>query len=254
MKCIKIAFFIALVAMANSSRAQSVDEILNNYFEKTGGIDSWKALKGIRVNAKVNQGGIEIPLEIVQTMDGRQYTKVTFQGQVLMQDVFDGTSLWNTNFATMKAERADEESLANAKLDANDFPRFLLDHSFMDYKTKGYKIELVGKESFDGAETFKVKLTKEPRIVDGKTVEDVSYFFFEEEYFVPIGIESEIKEGPAKGMVSQRKLSDYLEVNGLYFPYSMIDGIKGGPSQPFIIESIEVNPTFSDSDFAFPNK
>ena len=69
---------------------------------------------------------------------------------------------------------------------------------------------------------------------------------------MPIGQESEIKEGPAKGQVSQIKMSDYTEVAGLYFPYSMVQGIKGGQSQPLIIEKIEVNPVVTDADFAFP--
>lgn len=248
MKIIKIAFVIALLAVTGSSMAQSADDILKSYFENTGGTEAWGKLKGLKITAKVNQGGIEIPLEIVQMKDGRQYTKVTFQGQTLMQGVFDGTSLWNTNFATMKAEKADDESTANAKLDANDFP-----DSFFDYKSKGYKVEVAGKESFDGADTYKLKLTREPRTVDGTKVEDIIYFFFEVDSSVPIGQESEIKEGPAKGQVSQIKMSDYKEVGGLYFPYSMVQGVKGGQTQPIIIEKIEVNPVVADADFAFPN-
>lgn len=248
MKTLRLALVLSLLAVTGIANAQNVDEIINTYFENTGGLEAWKKLNGIKINAKVNQGGIEIPLEIVQLKDGRQYTKITFQGQEIKQGVFDGTNLWNTNFQTMKAEKADDESLANAKLDANDFP-----DSFVDYKSKGYKVELAGKETFDGAETFKLKLTKEPRTIDGVKVDDVTYYFFEVDSFVPIGQEAEIKQGPAKGQVSQTKLSDYKEVAGLYFPYSMVQGLKGGQSQPLVIESIEVNPAVTDSDFAFPN-
>ena len=35
------------------------------------------------------------------------------------------------------------------------------------------------------------------------------------------------------------------------FPFSMSQGIKGGASQPMIIESIELNPEVEDSAFAF---
>ena len=247
MKTMRLVLAMALMAFTGMANAQSADEIINSYFENTGGMDAWKNLKGIKISAKVNQGGIEIPLEIVQLKDGRQYTKITFQGQEIKQGVFDGTSLWSTNFQTMKAEKADEESTSNAKLDANDFP-----DSFIDYKSKGYQVELAGKENFDGAETFKLKLTKEPRTIDGNKVDDVSYYFFDVESFVPIGQESEIKEGPAKGQVSQIKMSDYKEISGLYFPYSMVQGLKGGESQPLVIESIEVNPAVTDADFTFP--
>ncbi len=249
MKCVKMTLAIALVAICTSySQAQNVDEIINSYFENTGGMEAWGKLQGLKIKAKVNQGGIEIPLEIVQLKDGRQYTSFVLQGQTLRQGVFDGTNLWSTNFATMQAEKSDEESTANAKLDTNDFP-----DSFYDYKKKGYTVELVGKETFDGAETFKIKIVREPRTIDGVVTEDVLYYFFDTEAMIPIGQESEIKQGPAKGQISQIKLSDYQEVNGLFFPFSMTQGLKGGDSQPLVIESVEVNPTVTESDFAFPN-
>lgn len=155
----KITMLVTILALVNVQMVQSqtVDEIINSYFENTGGVDNWGKLSGVKIVAKVNQGGIEIPLEIVQMKDGRQYTKFTLQGQVLKQGVYDGEVLWSTNFQTMKAEKSDDESIANAKLDANDFP-----DSFFDYKKKGYTAELVGKEDFDGSETFKVKIVKEP--------------------------------------------------------------------------------------------
>ncbi len=248
MKSIKIVLIALLTGWVGTASAQNVDEILKTYFENTGGLEAWNALQGLKITGSFNQGGIEIPLEIVQLKDGRQYSSFVVQGQTIKQGVFDGTNLWSTNFATMKAEKSDDESTANAKLDANDFP-----DSFFNYKDKGYKVELIGKETFDGAETFKIKLTKEPRTIDGVTVDDVVYYFFETESMVPIGQESEIKEGPAKGQVSQIKMSDYQEVEGLYFPFSLTQGIKGGQSQPLKIDAIEVNPTVSESDFAFNN-
>jgi len=245
----KTLFLIAIIALSGTvSRAQNVDEIINSYYENTGGAEAWAKLQGLKIKAKVNQGGIEIPLEIVQLKDGRQYTSFTLQGQTLRQGVFDGTNLWSTNFASMQPEKSDDESTANAKLDTNDFP-----DSFFDYKKKGYTAELVGKETFDGAETFKIKLVREPRTIDGVKTEDVIYYYFDAESYVPIGQETEIKEGPAKGQVSLVKMSDYQEVNGLYFPFSLSQGLKGGDSQPLVIEAVEVNPQVTDADFAFPN-
>jgi outer membrane lipoprotein-sorting protein len=228
---------------------QNVDEILEGYFENTGGKEAWGQLKGIKLMAKVNQGGLEIPLEIVQLSDGRQYTKITFQGNEIKQGVFDGTTLWSTNFQTMKAEKSDAETTENTKLDANDFP-----DSFLNYKEKGYTVELMGTETMDGTDTYKIKLVKEPKKVDGNDVEDITYYYFDTESNVPIAQESEMKQGPAKGSIMQITMSDYQEVDGLYFPFSMSQGVKGGQSQPLMIESIELNPEVNDADFAFPEE
>ena len=133
------------------------------------------------------------------------------------------------------------------KLEANDFP-----DPFIDYKKKGYALELLGNEIIEGTETFKIKLTKEPVNVDGKKEESISFYYFDTENFVPIVVQNEVKSGPGKGMVSEIKFSDYQEVDGIYFPFSMTQGVKGQPGgQPITISKIELNPEVDDSAFAF---
>ena len=245
----KYSILLAIVLMSGwaTLQAQTADEILNTYFENTGGVDAWRAVEGMRMKAKVNQGGMEIPLEIVRMKDGRQMTSITFQGLELKQGVFDGEVLWGTNMMTQKAEKSDAEATEMMKKEMNDFP-----DPFLDYQDKGYTVELMGKEDFNGTETFKIKLVKEPITVDGEEVQDVSYYFFETENFVPIAIHSEIKQGQAKGMMSEITFSDYQEVEGLYMPFTMSQGVKGQGGQPVTMDSIELNPEVSDSDFAFP--
>ena len=245
----KILLFVLAVSASITVNSQTVDEIITNYFENTGGMENWGKLEGIQMSAKVNQGGMEIPLEITQLKNGNQMTVINFQGLELKQGVFDGEVLWNTNFQTQKAEKSDQESTDNMKLEAKDFP-----DAFFNYKEKGYTVELLGKEDLEGTETFKIKLTKKPMTVDGKEVENSSVYFFDAENFVPIVIHSEIRMGPNKGMTSEIKLSDYQEVDGLYFPFSMIQGIKDGIGQPITMEKIELNPTLDASAFKFPEE
>ncbi|HAC24847.1 MAG TPA: outer membrane lipoprotein-sorting protein [Cytophagales bacterium] len=245
MKTKLLVFALALVA--GVAQAQTADEILAKYFENTGGVDKWNSLNGIKMVAKVNQDGMEIPLEIVQLKDGRQMTKITFQGKVIMQGVYDGTTLWSHNFMTMKAEKSDAESTENFKKEIGEFPDAVL-----NYKGKGYKAELLGKETVDGTETYKIKLVKKPILVDGKETENVVFYYFDAENFVPLMTETEIKSGPAKGMVSQSKMSDYQEVSGLMMPFSMSQGVKGQPGQPLTITAIELNPAVDAAAFKFP--
>jgi outer membrane lipoprotein-sorting protein len=238
---------LAIFAFGFAS-AQSADEIVTNYFENTGGYDAWGKLEGLKMTAKVNQGGMEIPLEIVVLKDGKQYTKISLQGNEFMQGVFDGEVVWNTNFQSLTAEKADAETTANQKLEANDFPSDLY-----DYKDKGYTLELMGEETIEGTETFKLKLTKEPITVDGAEQDNVTFYYFDKENFVLLAEEQEIPAGPAKGMTGIVTFSDYDEVSGLYFPFSMSQGVKGGQTQPIKFETIEANPTVDAKVFAFPD-
>ena len=81
-----------------------------------------------------------------------------------------------------------------------------------------------------------------------------AYTFFDAENFVPLVVQTEIRMGPGKGMISESKMSDYQEVDGLYFPFSLSQGIKDGQSQPITLDKIELNPKVDDSVFKFPEE
>ncbi|MBN8651253.1 MAG: outer membrane lipoprotein-sorting protein [Cytophagales bacterium] len=247
MKRVLLLLFILFAGL--STQAQTADEIINNYLENTGGKAKWAAIQGVKMTAKINMQGMELPLSIIELKDGRQLSYATFQGMQFYQEVFDGTTLWGTNQMTMKAEKSDAETTENFKKNlATDFPS-----PFLDYQKKGFKVELLGKETVDGSETLKIKLTKKPILVDGKETENVEFYYFDAADFVPILIEVEVKSGPGKGMVSQAKMSDYQEVDGLLFPFSMTAGAKGQPGgQTITFTSIELNPKVEAASFAFP--
>ena len=243
------AILLTFFSSAVMAQDITVDEIISNYLENTGGVDAWKNVKSVKMTASLNQQGMEIPIEIYRQADGKTYTKISFQGLEIYQGVYDGETLWSTNFQSMQPEKSDAETTENFKLDLNDFP-----DTWVDYKQKGYTAELMGTESIEGTDTYKVKLTKEPQTIDGKEVESVSYYYFDKESFVPLAEESEIKSGEAAGMVQMLGYSDYDEVDGLYFPFSLTQGAKGGPSQAITITGIELNVTVDAAVFAFPGK
>ena len=84
-------FLMAIfLLVAQFTFAQTKEEIIANYIENTGGAEAWNNLKGLKMTAKVSQGGMEIPIEMVQLKDGRQMTVVSFQGKEIKQGVFDG--------------------------------------------------------------------------------------------------------------------------------------------------------------------
>jgi outer membrane lipoprotein-sorting protein len=249
MKLKNLLFLIALMA-GSYAQAQTVDEIISKYFENTGGIEKWKALQGIKTTAKFNNQGMEIPVVRLQLKDGREMTTYTLQGKEVKQGVYDGATLWSHNFMNMKAEKSDAEATDNFKQDIGEFP-----DPFLNYKERGLTAELLGKETVDGTETFKIKLTKKPIKVDGNPTDNIVFYYFDTENFVPLMTESEIKSGQGKGMTIQNKMSDYQDVNGLLFPFSLAQAAKGQPgSSPITISKVELNPKVEAKDFAFPTE
>lgn len=242
MKTLKtLTIALLFVAFAPVS-AQTADEIISNYLENTGGKAAWENLKAVKMTATANAQGMEIPVDIYQTKDGKQLIKINFQGQEITQLAFDGETMWTTNFMTMQAEKSDAESTENMKKQANDFPT-----PFIGYKEKGYKAEMMGKETKEGTETYKIKLTQSPIMVDGVEEPNVMYFYFDTENFVPIVTENEMKQGPMKGQMNVSTMSDYQEVDGLYFPFAL--SMAG---QAIQIKEIVLNPEIDPVMFAFP--
>ena len=151
---------------------------------------------------------------------------------------------------TQKAEKSDEESTNMVKNEMNEFP-----DPFLNYKEKGFTAELVGTETVDGSETFKIKLTTTTNIIEGKEVPNIAYYFFDNENFAPIQVHEEVPLGAGRGIITKEtKYSDYQEAGGIYMPFSSTEGVKGQPGQPITYEKIEINPIVDDSEFAFPEE
>jgi outer membrane lipoprotein-sorting protein len=236
--------FVALTLLAVAPMtAQTADEILSNYFKITGGEAAWNALEGAKMIGSVSAEGMEIPVEMYQMKDGKQLFKINLQGQEMTMLSFDGETRWTTNMMTMLPEKSDTETTDNMKINNQDFPS-----PFLNYKEKGYTVEYLGKEIKEGEETDKIKLTQKPVMVDGKEEQTVSFYYFGEDG-VPIIVETIMNMGPAKGQMSTSGYSDYQEVGGLYFPFSISQG-----GQPVVMKEIILNPEVDAAFFAFPEE
>ncbi|MFY7943842.1 MAG: outer membrane lipoprotein-sorting protein [Crocinitomicaceae bacterium] len=244
----KLIFLFLGFASIIAVRAQNVDEIITAYSQTIGG-KNWDAVKGMRMTANVEQGGMKIPVEVVTMKDGRMFTKITFMGNTMTMAAFDGEKSWSTNFMTMEPEEGTAETSENSKRSMKEFPNALI-----NYKNLGYSATLLGSEKIDGTDCHKIKLDKKTMLVEGQEVPNVEFYYLDKENNVPVLVESEIKEGEMKGKISQTKFSDYQEISGVFIPYSTSSGIKDGESQVIQFEKVEINPTVDDKDFKFPKK
>lgn len=248
MKIFQILFLALAFGSFSQVNAQTADEIIDAYLENSGGADNWRNLKGMEMTGDMDMMGMNIPIKIISMKDSRQMTEISVQGQVIKQGVFDGEVMWGINFMNGQPEEMEAEMVDNFKKnEANDFPTPLL-----DYKDKGYTVELLGKETMEGTECFKIKLTKKPIMINGVEEEVVTIYYFDAEDMVPIAEEmigGSMNQGPPgeDGKNMMTTYSDYQEVEGLYFPftYTMPQGVMK-------LKTLSVNPEVTDDLFAMP--
>lgn len=249
MKTLKTFLALAFLAFTYGVTAQTADEIINNYIQNTGGAEAWGKVEALKIegSVKIPSQGLDLPITAINLKSGKQISYAVFQGLTFVQQAYDGETAWSTNQMTMKPEKQDNEATENLKRTFAEFP-----DPFLNYKEKGFSVELMGTETVDGTETFKIKLVKTPVLVDGKEEENVSYYYFDKDNFVPIMVENTAKAGPMKGTTTMSYLSDYQEMNGLVFPLTTDVKFNGQSFQTVTLQKIEINPTVEDSVFSMP--
>ena len=93
MKTLKTLFIILLVAAIVPANAQTADEIIENYFENTGGKEAWDKIESMQTTGDAMMGGQSYPFVQTTLSDGRMVVKVDLQGtsfipQALSYDLF----------------------------------------------------------------------------------------------------------------------------------------------------------------------
>jgi hypothetical protein len=153
---------------------------------------------------------------------------------------YDGKTGWKIEPWNGKkdAEALSEEEMKGILEDSD------IDGPLVNYREKGNKVEFVGMEPVEGTDAYKLKVTRK----NG----DVSFFFMDTDYYVPIKIETKrIIRGAEREF--ETTLGDYKEVSGWYLPFSVESGLKGSPNkQQVTYEKIEANVAIEDARFRKP--
>jgi hypothetical protein len=241
-------FSLIFIGALGSLKAQTVDEIIQAYYDVTGG-SNWEKVTSMRMSANIEQQGMNIPFEITSLKDGRMCMKMTMMGNEMTLGAFDGETSWTTNWMTMEPEESPAEVSENARRAIKEFPNPLF-----NYKNLGYTATRLDDETIEGTACYKIKLDKKTELSDGEEVPNIDYYYIDKENNVAIMVETEITSGEMKGSISQTKMSDYQEVDGVYIPFSNTDGIKDQMSQAIQWETVEINPVVDENIFVFPKK
>lgn len=237
----KNAAAVALVTVFSTAAfAQTADEVINKHIAACGGKEKILAMNSIRMEGVIKQMGVEIPITTIVKRPNAMYTEVTFNGMKQIM-AFDGKEGYTINpFAGVKEpEKMNEEAVKQAKKQGE------IEGKLVNYKEKGSKAEFIGKEDLEGSEVNKIKLTEK----DG----DVSYYYIGTDDNMIIKESNKVKFQD-KEMESDTYFSDYREVNGYKFPFSMEQRTGGQTEWVMVLIKIDANPKVEESLFKTPKK
>nr|WP_295934447.1 outer membrane lipoprotein-sorting protein [uncultured Dyadobacter sp.] len=229
---------MAAVFASAASYAQTVDEIVDKHVAALGGLDKIKAVNTVVTERSLAVQGMEIPNKTTLVVGKSVRNESTVMGNTMVQ-VVDDSKGWMIR-PTMMGGTGEPEDMPEdqVKQQLSSLDPF---GGLVDYKGKGNKVELIGKETVDKKDVFHLKLTTK----DGQVIEeyvDASTFLV-----------NKIKVS-MNGQDGEIELTDYKEVDGVKFPNTMeISNAQMG-TMSFITSKIAVNTPVDPAIFKRPTK
>jgi len=202
---------------------QSVDAIVSKAIAARGGMKRIKSLNSQRLSGRISLAGGTGAFIVEMKRPGMARETVTI-GDKSMIRITDGVLGWvvgslrNLN----EPQQLSPEELHNLNAD--------LEGPLVDYKAKGNRIELIGKEKIGKRKAYKL-------VISMKNGDNRIDFIDAKSYL----------ELEWKGLTFESYFRDYREVKGLMYPFEIDSG-----SQKIMLDKVEVNPKLDDATFQKP--
>ena len=240
MRSLKIVLLAVSMFSVVSLQAQTVDEIINKYFEALGGKDKVASMKSIHTEYDVEVSGIAAS-GASWIVSGKAFrNEMNFNGQQMVQCYTD-TSGWSVNpfmgEMTPTPMTADQVKAGLGQLD--------LAGPLYNYAAKGNTVELLGKEAVDGKPAFKLKIKTQagPEITSWI---DATTYYLVKNYIKATVNGSDIE---TTMLTSNFKKTE----NGFVVPYTMQVTLSG-LTVDMTNKKVEINKDVDMAMFAMPKQ
>jgi peroxiredoxin len=221
-----VFLFVPLVPV----QAQTADEIVNKHVAATGGIEKWRSLQTLTIISRSEH----FSFNRYWKRPNRIRVDVSIEQPAPGVDIraFEGTTGWRVNplEGSDEPRSMSEREIADLQ-EENDWLKELI-----DYKAKGRKVELAGKELIDGNPAYKLKLTKSGGVI--------IHIFLHAKTFLEVKRVSLVKTPWGADLEQVITIGDYRLVGGLMLPHRVGEAIR----------EYEVNKPIDEAIFKLPHQ
>jgi outer membrane lipoprotein-sorting protein len=230
----------ATVSGAAAADTPTLDQILDQHFAALGGRDKIAAVQTVKMTGKQQFGPQEATFTLYWKRPDKIRMEIVLQGKTGVQ-AYDGTQAW---MVMPFLGKTDPEEMTGDDLKDMIEQADLIEGPLFNWKQKGHQVELLGKESVEGTDAWKLKVT----LKDG----EVSYVWLDADALLEIKSEGTHKRGDQE-IQFETSTGDYKETGGLLFPHSIEQRRKGAPEAATItIDDIQLDGDVPDSLFPMP--
>jgi hypothetical protein len=220
----------AMITM-QASQAQTADDVVNKYVEAMGGKEKLLALKSVKMTGSINIQGMDIALTVTILNGVGFRNDISVPGMGEGYQIMTPTKGWS--YMPFQGQTSPEE--VDAEKVKSGQAQIDLQSALLNYKEKGHTVELLGKETAEGVECYKLKVTHK----DGK----VSTLFIDGKTYYRIKSVTTSNTNGADTEV-ETVYSDFKTIDGYVFPFSQTT-----PNGPIVYSAVEVNKPVDESIF-----
>lgn len=216
-------FLVFIMLMSGIVSAQTAKEIIEKNIELSGGLTNWKLLNSITLQGRLTLGiNDHYPIKIFQERPNLTKTVITINKKETAIEGYDGKKGYAMNYATNKLQ---------------EYPNYVaesFDTDFIDWESKGFEANYLGKEKVGEILCHKVELIK--------NVNKTLYFFDSKSYML-------IKEVKSDESIIY---SDYRKVGSLMMPFRIESSSpKKDSDYVILLNKIETNKVLPANTFKF---
>lgn len=234
------ALAVAMLAAAPAARAQTLEELLDRHFDAQGGRARFAAVQSARITGRQIAGPQEVAISLLWKRPSKLRLEFTLQGMTGIQ-AYDGANGW---MVMPFLGKNDPEAMSPEDLKSVEEQADVLEGPLFDWQKKGHQVELVGRESVEGTDAWKIKVTRKGG--------DVDWIWLDAESMLQIKSESRRTRNDQELDV-EASFGDYKEVGGLLFAHSIEQKPKGAPTgATLVIDKIELDVDLPDALFVMP--
>ena len=222
------------LAVSGLAAQQPVDDLIARNLEAKGGAEKLKSVQSIKQVSQFTMSGMAATMTVYTKRPNRVRQEVKIAGQTVIS-AFDGVTSWIVNpMVGSDKPIAVTGPQADLLREQGDF-----DGPLVDYKTKGYTVELVGAETLGERKVNHLKLvTPSAQIVH---------------LYLDATTNLEAKRlTEVQSLKLEQELGDYRPVEGVMIPFHVRLLVNGVPQSEMKVQSVQFNVTMDDAIFRMP--
>lgn len=222
-RLMKKILLVIIMLMSGIVSAQTAKEIIEKNIELSGGLTNWKLLNSITLQGRLTLGiNDNYPIKIFQERPNLTKTVITINKKETAIEGYDGKKGYAMNYATNKLQ---------------EYPNYVaesFDTDFIDWESKGFEANYLGKEKVGETVCHKVELIK--------NVNKTLYYFDVKTYMLV----KEVKSDEAL------LYSDYRKIGSLMMPFRIESSSpKKDSDYVILLNKIETNKVLPANTFKF---